>query len=312
MKPYEIYTLIICSIVYVGLTALFTALIVCLLRLTVRLIRSGAEDEKIFAEYKKAQKKKKKKNNAGRFLEGCFTGLVCAIMFFAFGFSVYTHYVSDNVTSKIPTYRVVLSGSMSKKYEKNKYLFENNLNDQFSQFDLILTHELPAEKDLKLFDIVVYEVDDSLVIHRIVGIEEPNEKHPNERYFRLQGDNVHIADKFPVKYSQMKAIYKGQRIPHVGSFIAFLQSPAGYMCFILVFLGVIFIPLMDKKIEKEKSKRLRFVLAENAKGQQAQGQACNGCSVCHGVVMIPIPQSGKETLEENQLRYVWLNDTLQQ
>lgn len=282
MKPYEIYVLVVCAIVYVGLTLLFTTLILSLLRLTVRLIRSGAEDPRILAEYKKAQKKKKKKKGVGRFLESCLTVLLCTAMCLMFGFSVYTQYVSDNVTSSIPNYRVVLSGSMSQKYEKNKYLFENDLNDQFNQFDLILTHQLPAEKDLKLYDIVVYEVDGELVIHRIVAIEEPNEKHPNERYFRLQGDNVHIPDKFPVKYSQMKAIYKGERIPHVGSFIAFLQSPAGYMCFILVFLGVILIPLMDKKIEKEKKKRLCVLQGAKTTG------TTDGCSALPSVVLVPI------------------------
>lgn len=290
MTPSEIYAFIICMIVYVALTALFTTLIIYLLRLILRLIRNGVEDEKIFAEYKKSLKKKKKKN----ILEAVFTVFVFALMFCVFGFSVYTQYTADNVTGKIPACRVVLSGSMSKKYEKNKYLFENELNDQFNQFDLIVTRELPAEKDLKLYDIVVYEVDDSLVIHRIVGIEEPNEKHPNERYFRLQGDNVHVADKFPVKYSQMKAIYKGERLPHVGSFIAFLQSPAGYMCFILIFLGVILIPMMEKKIEKEKRKRLAVFLqkATNAKKDETQPY-----SLVYGVVAVPVPDAGSIDLK---------------
>ena len=109
---------------------------------------------------------------------------------------------------------------------------------------------------MKLYDIVVYEVYDNLVIHRIVQIEEPNEKHPNERYFLLQGDDVHYPDKFPVKYKQMKGIYKGERVPMVGSFVMFLQSPAGYLCILLVVFALIAIPMMEKKIKKEEVERL--------------------------------------------------------
>ena len=76
---------------------------------------------------------------------------------------------------------------------------------------------LPKEEDLKLYDIVVYKQDDIYVVHRIVGIEEPNEKHPNERYFLLQGDAVDSPDRFPVKYSQMQGIYTDEKIPFVGS-----------------------------------------------------------------------------------------------
>ena len=72
---------------------------------------------------------------------------------------------------------------MSTKNEKNEYLFENDLNDQFDMFDIVITQPLPDEEELQLYDIVVYERDDMLVIHRIVEIEEPNEKH-SERYLQ--------------------------------------------------------------------------------------------------------------------------------
>ena len=121
-------------------------------------------------------------------------------------------------------------------------------------------NKLPEEKDLQLYDIVVYEMADTLVVHRIVEIEEPNDKHPNERYFRFQGDNVDTQDRYVVKYSQMRAIYKGERVRFVGSFVCFLQSPAGYMCILLVGLGIVFIPTLDKKIKKEEHDRLTFLL----------------------------------------------------
>ena len=272
MTPYEQYIFIVCMIVYVVLTVLFTTLIVYILRLSVKLIRNGLEDSKILDEYEK-ECRRENGSRIGETIERVFTTLMCLAMFCVFGFSIYTQFVADNKT-EIPTYRVVLSDSMSKKYDQNKYLFDNDLDDQFQRFDLVLTRQLPAEEDLKLYDIVVYEVEGELVIHRIVGIEEPNEKHPDERHFRLQGDNVHVADKYPVKYSQMKAIYQGERIPHVGSFIAFLQSPAGYMCLILVFLGVLLIPMLEKKLEKEQRSRLLYIWAEEELEERKKYTVC--------------------------------------
>ena len=253
MTAFEKYTFFLCLIIFVLLTGLFIVLIATIARQKTRLIRNGAEDKKIIAEYHKNKGKKKKR--AG-FFEILFSVVFYCALFGVFGFSVYLNVVENDITQAVPTMRVVQSGSMAKKYEKNKYLFENNLNDQMQVFDLIVTRKLPDEFALELYDIVVYEVDGTLVIHRIIAIEEPNEAHPNERYFRLQGDNVHVADKFPVKYEQMKAIYEGERIPFVGSFVMFLQSPAGYLCILLIIFALIAMPSMEKKIEVEKKKRL--------------------------------------------------------
>lgn len=282
-------------VVFVLLTGLFTFLIAYVARLLLRQIKNGLEDDKILAEYRKNVKKNKtyKQQKTG-FFDVLITVLSCCIIFGAFGFSVYTSIFQGKVTKDTSLFRVVLSSSMAEKNEKNKYLFENNLNNQFQQFDLIMTHALPAEDELKLYDIVVYEVEETLVVHRIVGIEERNAEHPNERYFLLQGDAVAGPDRFPVLYSQMKAIYKGERIPFVGSFVSFLQSPAGYVCVLLILFSVIAIPIMDGKLVKERMQRLRLLLQSgrvDEKGrlidyaskeyaeQMAQEYVCN-CAYC--------------------------------
>ena len=260
LTPYEIYIFCLCMVVFTLLTVLFIVLFAWIMRLFVRQIRFGVEDKQILKEYKKYKNKTKRIG----FVDMLITLVFCVLAFSMFGFSVYTSIYQEQVTTGMPLWRVVLSSSMSEKNEKNKHLFEQNLNDQFDRFDLVLTEALPAEQDLKLYDIVVYEVEEMLIIHRIVGIEEPNEKHPEERWFLLQGDAVPGQDRFPVLYSQMKAIYKGTRIPFVGSFVAFLQSPAGYICILLVIFGVISIPLMEKKLYKERRKRMRWLM-ENGK-----------------------------------------------
>ena len=254
MTPFEKYVFILCLIVFILLTSVFSAMLAIILRLNLKLIASGAEDERIFKEYSKASMKDKGKG-AG-WLEIAFTVVFACLLVGLFTFTTSMQVMENKVTSSIPTARVVYSESMSKKYKKNEYLFENDLNDQFSRFDLIVTYQLPKEEDLKLYDIVVYEIEDTVVVHRIVEIEEPNEKHPDKRLFVLQGDNVARPDAEKVSYDQMKAIYTGERIPFIGSFVLFLQSPAGYMCFILIAVEMIASPWMRKKIEKAELARM--------------------------------------------------------
>ena len=262
MTSFELYVFILCLIVFVLLTAVFTGMLVMMTKQSLRLIDTGAEDERIYEEYIKAQELEKNKKKMPGWLSVAFTALFACIFTGIFAFTFAVQLTQDKQTGNIPTLRVVQSESMSAKYEKNEYLFKNNLNDQFSRFDIVITYQLPKEEDLKLYDIVVYEVDNTLLIHRIVGIEEPNEKHPDERHFLLQGDLVERADKFPVRYSQMKAIYRGEHIPFVGSFVSFLQSPAGYMCLLLVLTEMIASPLITKKIGKAEEVRLAYLLQQ--------------------------------------------------
>lgn len=271
---YETYVFVLCLVVYLALTITAIAVIITLTRMALRLIRHGAEDKNIIKEYIKARKKGHKKN--GKAFDTLISILLCTVFAVAFGFSLYVNVSGNQYFDDVPTLKVVQSSSMSEKNPKNKYLTENNLNDQFDTFDVIFVYKAPAEEDLKLYDIVVYEIEKNtkteLVVHRIVGIEEPNSKHPNERLFQTQGDAVSAPDAGVVKYSQIKAIYRGERVPLVGSFIMFLQSPAGWMCMILMLAATIATPIIDKKLEKERNKRLYALSQKRAENGQAQKQ----------------------------------------
>ena len=137
---------------------------------------------------------------------------------------------------------------------------------------MIVTHHLPEENELELYDIVVYKQEDVYVIHRIVGIEEPNAKHPDCRHFLLQGDAVMNPDQFPVLYSQMQGVYKGERVPFIGSFILFMQSPAGWLCVLLVLFVIIITPILEKKLDSEEKARLNEIGFQIEKDQIRGGQ----------------------------------------
>lgn len=249
---FDTYVLILCTIVYSFMTILTILVITTLTKNTLKLIYCGAEDQDIIKENKKEQRKKGKKS--GNF-DWVLSALFCFIFSCVFGFSMYVNINQDVFFEDIPTLKVVNTDSMAKKLDSNKYLFENGLDNQFAALDLILTYKLPDQFDLKLYDVVVYEIEDMLVVHRIVGIEEPNEKHPNERYFLLQGDAVENPDRFPVHYSQMRAIYRGQKVQFAGSFVLFMQSPAGWLCMILMLAATVATPIIDKKLANARLER---------------------------------------------------------
>ena len=216
-------------------------------------IKLGVEDEIILKEFNKDGTTKRR--NASRVFDIIFSVFLCLIFGAIFSASLYISCTQNVYFENVPTYRVVLTSSMEEKNQKNTYLFDNNLNNQIGVFDLIATYKLPKEEELQLYDIVVYEVDGILVVHRIVGIEEPNEKHPNERHFLMQGDAVGSPDRFPVLYSQMKGIYKGEKIAYIGSFVLFMQSPAGWICIFLVFIAIVLTPILEKKLSKARKDR---------------------------------------------------------
>ncbi len=255
MTRYETYVFALCLIVFVLLVSTFSIMLSIIMKQRLKLVRGGLEDEALKIEYTEQKKR------SGRLeLCGNVVSLVLCFAFIVFfAFSLFVNLRENTYFEKIPTIRIVNSGSMSRKNPKNEYLTAYGLDNQFQTFDLVLVYKKPSEAELKLYDIIVYESNDSQIIHRIVGIEEPNEKHPNERYFLCRGDAIEQNDYFPVYYSQIKAIYRNERVPFVGSFVLFMQSPAGWMCTALIAFGVIGIPFLEKKLEKEYLARLRLI-----------------------------------------------------
>lgn len=261
MTNYEIYVFFLCLVVFVLLTSLSVVCLTIITRLSLRLIQSGAEDEKILKEFQKT-KHKKYQSKYAKIFDFAVSGTVCLLTVSALVCSVAIRCTEDSRCGALPTYRVVKTASMAEKNPKNTYLFTNNITDQIQTFDLICTEKLPDEMDLKLYDIVVYETDGMLIVHRIVGIEEPNEAHPGCRHFKLQGDAVDASDRFPVLYEQMRAIYRGNRIPFVGSFVLFMQSPAGWICTLLIVVAIIAAPILDKKLESSRDNRFKIITGD--------------------------------------------------
>ena len=73
-------------------------------------------------------------------------------------------------------------------------------------------------------------------------------------------------------YSQMQGIYRGNRVPFVGSFVLFMQSPAGWLCIILVLFAIIVTPMLERKLETEAKARLALIEANTSSTKDVQPQ----------------------------------------
>ena len=262
MSSYNTYTLFLCFVMFSALTGMLSFLIVSLVRYYLRLVKLGAEDESLKIEYEKETAQKSKRSYK---VIGCISWIltlsIVVVAFTSFAVSLFVESRSTSMVGDIPALKVVKTNSMSYKNPENEYLFDKGLDNQINTFDLIVLHELPAEEELEIYDIVAYERDGMLILHRIVNIEEPNEEHPNARYFLLQGDAIEYHDKFPVLYEDMKGIYQDERIAFVGSFFMFMQSPVGFLCILLIIFAMIATPIAENKIKKAKSERYSVIFS---------------------------------------------------
>lgn len=274
MTDYEIYVFFLCLIVFVLLTTLSVVCLTIITRQSIRLIRCGEEDKRILAEHTKNQNKKAQ-SKFMKIADYAVSGIVCLLFVIMLMGALVIRCTENSYCGTLPTYRVVRTGSMAEKKPKNDYLVQNHLQDQIQMFDLIRTEKLPDEMELKLYDIVVYETDGMLIVHRIVEIEEPNNAHPDCRHFRLQGDAVDSPDRFPVLYEQMRAIYRGDRTPFIGSFVLFMQSPAGWLCTLLIVIAMIATPILEKKLKTAEKQRLDICLSTE-RNEDAENSALAG------------------------------------
>ncbi len=229
------------------------------------LIVNGLEDDKL--KERLTKKLNRKAPKTGKFFEKAeqiFSIVLCVLLCVLFVSTIVSSVRGDNKVKSLPAIKVIASTSMSEKYENNTYLFQNDLNDQLQMFDVVLLHELPPEEELELYNIVVYEhISGALLIHRIIGIEEPNAEHPDEYHFLLQGDAVHYPDFFPVRYSQMKSIYRGERVSGIGSFVYFVQFPAGVICLILLAVSLVMMPIANNYLLKKEYARVLLMVENN-------------------------------------------------
>jgi signal peptidase len=136
---------------------------------------------------------------------------------------------------------VVLSGSMS-----------GDAEDHIEVGDLIFVGKTEAE-ELEVGDVIAFMEGKVVVTHRIIDIQRDEN---GALLFTTKGDANNAQDQRPVTASNLVGIYKA-RIPKVGDFALFLQTPMGMVLFIgLPLLAFIIYDIIRRQqyVRKESKK----------------------------------------------------------
>ncbi len=252
MTGFELYSFVVCLVVFLLFGGVFAFWMHYYLKAEERMIEAGLNDAVLKIEFEKVRRRSRFSIVFERIVSVILCVAACLVLLGAIAMNIIAEVRPGGAFSL----KVVQSQSMATAHVQNKYLESHDLTDRFELFDVIVLHALPKEEELKLYDVVMYEIEGTYVIHRIVGIEAPNEKHPDKYLFAFQGDAVPYTDAKLVEYRQMRGIYRGESFPHIGSFIMFMQSPPGWLCAALIVFVVFLAPRLERRMWDRKMKQL--------------------------------------------------------
>lgn len=255
METIEIVGIIV-SIVGIGsFAAIFTILYVTYTNASINEFKSGKKDIELIDEaiYDNLAHVKKRREIIKTIKSIGFYGLMIIIIPI-FAFSLLNKFNGNVTMLGNQGVLVVASGSMSEKNEANKYIFDNNLNNQFNTYDTIVIKKVSYESDLALYDVIAF-VDDTgrTVIHRIIDIEFGTD---GRIHYETRGDSNNASDKFRPCIDDIQGKYTGKKVPIIGMFVMFMQSPIGIITVVGLLYCLITTDRLTEKLFKEQQKRL--------------------------------------------------------
>ena len=156
------------------------------------------------------------------------------------------------------TPKVVLSGSMS-----------GDAEDHIEVGDLIFVGKTEAE-ELEVGDVIAFMEGKVVVTHRIIEVQTGENGEP---MFITKGDANNAQDQRPVTANNLVGIYKA-RIPKVGDFALFLQTPMGMVLFIgLPLLAFIIYDIIRRQqYARKESKKTAELEAELERLRKLAGE----------------------------------------
>lgn len=145
---------------------------------------------------------------------------------------------------------VVLSGSMS-----------GDAEDHIEVGDLIIVGKA-EEAELVEGDIIAFMLGETVITHRIVEIQTAEN---GARQFITKGDANNTPDTAPVTAANLVGIYRW-RIPKVGEFAIFLQTPIGMLlCIGIPMLGFTVYDIIARRQAAEKERKRRMEVEADLK-----------------------------------------------
>lgn len=265
MTSTEILALVVTAIGVASFAAIFTILYMSFAKTTISEVNSGKRDIELLDEviYEQQTKVKKRKE---------ITGTIKSVVFFTF-IGVITPIFVFSIVNKIQgnvtmlgnrSLMIVASGSMSEIHESDYELKNSGWTNQFQQFDVIVLEKVAKPSTLKKGQVIAFRANDGTnVIHRIREVDWINGG------FITQGDAVGKPDGYNPKFEDVIGVYVSKRIPLIGIFVIFFQSPAGIVTVLSLLYCLLMIDTITKKIDKAQNKRVeKLAEALDFKGEK--------------------------------------------
>lgn len=252
MSKAELLSLIVTLGGVIVFSLLFTLLFRHLSYKEIEEVERGEHDIELIDEAIESQKKKGKKKSWAIVSNALFYA-VLIVTIPCFVFALINRFSGNNIAVGDSSILVVASGSMSFKNEANPYLDENNLNDQFSQNDIIVIHKVNSKDDIKLYDIIAYHdpLRQQTIIHRVIGIDEADGTYK----LTTRGDANNATDAYHASFDDVVGKYEGERAQYIGVFVLFLQSYSGIVTIAAIIYCLSMIDHYGNKIEKSSEER---------------------------------------------------------
>lgn len=254
MKSTEIISLIVTFIGIFSFATIFTILYGNYAQMSIKELRSGKRDIELIDEvvYERQEKVKRRNEIVGT-IKNVFFYLTLFIVVPVFIFSLISRFTNNAVMLGDKTIMVVASGSMSYKAETNDYLEYNNLNDQFSKYDIIILEKVDSSAELKRYDTIAFVNDKGTnIIHRIKNINFDGS-------YETRGDAVETSDTYHPVFDDVIGRYTGRKINGIGMFVMFFQSYAGIITIVSLVYCLLMIDRITEKINKVQNERIEYL-----------------------------------------------------
>ena len=261
MQFLSIIPIIVTFIGVVSFAVLFTILYKTYANSQIEEIKSGKRDIEIIDEViRNRDKKVIKRKKILKIVKTVIYYVALAIVVPLFLFSLYSKIVNNVLMIGGRNLMVVASPSMSVINESNKYVNENNLTNQFDQYDIIYLEKIEDPTKLSKYDVICFKNDKDInIIHRI----RETKVIDGELRYVTRGDANKSDDSYSPKFEDVVGRYTGKKIDGIGIFIIFLQSGAGIITIISLVYCLIMIDRNAEKINKvqrERAKKLGTVI----------------------------------------------------
>ena len=265
MSKFEILSLIITIVCLTSFCIVFTILFRNYNLNAIKDVKQGKEDIELIDNVLLDEKKKKTKKTKTLKIIGRVTYYILYIIVFTFfSFSLVSRILDNSMLFNNSGFVVIASGSMSEKHQDNKYLFDNNLNDQIDTYDIIGISKYNKIEDVKLYDIIAFkDKTGRTIVHRIVSLKE-NELANNIEIV-TKGDASSTLDNYSLydnylNYEDIIGHYNHKKVPLIGSFVIFLQSNSGIITILSIGYCVVMFDFYRNKLEKAILERTNLLI----------------------------------------------------